>query len=115
MTGGNDHDLSDFSMLDLFRMEVENHTNTLNDGLLRLENAPDSEETIESLMRSSHSIKGAARIVQIDAAVHLAHAMEDCFSAAKDRKIDIESTAVDRLLQGVDWLTRIAKASGGES
>ena len=34
-------------------------------------------------MRAAHSLKGAARIVGLDAAVRVAHAMEDCLVAAQ--------------------------------
>ena len=81
-SGGND--LGGFSMLDLFRQEVEGHSATLTEGLLSLEQGAATAESLESLMRAAHSIKGAARIVQLDPAVTVAHAMEDCFVAAQE-------------------------------
>src|SRR5262249_8962797 len=101
-------DLSNFSMFDLFRTEVENQVAILNQGLLALEKNPSSAQTIEPLMRAAHSIKGAARIVQIDAAVKVAHTMEDCFVAAQKGKIQLQPADVDVLLQGIDMLQRIA-------
>ena len=92
------------SMLDLFRLEVEAQVNLLNDGLLVLETQPDSLPELESLMRAAHSIKGAARIVSLDAAVELAHVMEDCFVAAQNRKITLQPHHIDILLQGIDLL-----------
>ena len=76
-------DLSGFSMMELFRMEAESHTATLSAGLVALEGASAAPEVIEPLMRAAHSLKGAARIVGLDAAVRVAHAMEDCFVAAQ--------------------------------
>lgn len=61
-------DLSGFSMLELFRMEAEGQTATLSAGLVALEGALAAPETIEPLMRAAHSLKGAARIVGLDAA-----------------------------------------------
>lgn len=55
------------SMLDLFRLEVEAQANILNQGLLALESQPKSPKVLESLMRAAHSVKGAARIVAVDA------------------------------------------------
>ncbi len=101
-------DLSSFSMLDLFRTEVENQVSTLTQGLLLLEKDPTSVKIIESLMRAAHSIKGAARIVQIDQAVKVAHALEDCFVAAQSGKTVLKPEQMDILLQGVDLLTQIA-------
>ncbi len=101
--------ISDTSMLDLFRLEVEGQANILNEGLLSLEIQPQSAKVLESLMRAAHSIKGAARIVAIDAAVNLAHVMEDCFVAAQNHTITLEADDVDVLLQGVDLLLNISQ------
>ncbi|MGK7939555.1 MAG: response regulator [Crocosphaera sp.] len=109
-------DLSDFSMLDLFSLEVETQGEVLNDKLLTLENqlqdspeATGSLSLLEALMRASHSIKGAARIVQIEPAVNIAHVMEDCFMAAMERGITLTPNHIDFLLQGVDFLQSIAE------
>ena len=115
MSQGDGQDLGDLSMMDLFRMEVESQSAILNEGLLALEKDPTAAERLESLMRAAHSIKGAARIVQLDAAVTLAHAMEDCFVAAQEAKIILGADAVDVLLQGVDTLTYIAQAPETEA
>jgi anti-anti-sigma factor len=63
-------------------------------------------------MRAAHSIKGAARIVGVDAAVQVAHAMEDCFVAAQKGAVALTSDAVDVLLGGVDALHRIVPTDG---
>ena len=76
-------DLSGFSMMELFRMEAESHTAALSAGLVALEGASAAPEMIEPLMRAAHSLKGAARIVGLDAAVRVAHAMEDYFVGAE--------------------------------
>ena len=75
-----DQDLSQLSMLDLFRVEAETQTQVLTAGLLALERDPRAGDQLESCMRAAHSLKGAARIVGLDAGVPLAHAMEDCLS-----------------------------------
>ena len=63
--------LSDFSMFDLFRMEVENQVALLNKNILDLEDDPGSPKILEALMRASHSLKGAARMVGIDPVVQV--------------------------------------------
>ncbi len=102
-------DLGNFSMLELFRLEVDNQAAILNDGLLSLEQQTDQEKQLEALMRASHSIKGAARMVDIDAGVKLAHAMEDCFVAAQHGELDLQAHQIDLLLEGVDLLVAISK------
>ncbi len=103
----------DSPMLDLFRTEVETHVTTLNDGLLALENNPSATDRLEALMRAAHSIKGGARIVELDPVVNVAHSMEDCFVATQKGEVSLGSDQIDILLSGVDILTRIANALGG--
>jgi two-component system sensor histidine kinase and response regulator WspE len=106
------HDnLHHLSMQDLFRVEAENQAAVLTGGLLELERAPASAEQLEALMRAAHSFKGAARIVNLNPAVHVAHALEDCFVAAQHGRITLQQDHVDVLLRGVDWLTEISKQS----
>ncbi len=102
----------DPALLDLFRAEMETHLPALSEGLLALEKDPNQPKRLEALMRTAHSIKGAARIVGVEAAVRVAHAMEDCFVAAQKGAIALSSSAVDVLLGGVDALQRIAPADG---
>ena len=97
----------DPALLELFRAEMDAHLPVLSQGLLELEKGRAGEQEIAAMMRAAHSIKGAARIVGIDAVVRLAHVMEDCFTAAKEARIRLASEAVDVLLQGVDTLQRL--------
>ncbi len=98
---------ADLSMVELFRIEVENQAAEIIKGLLELERDAHSPKQLQSLMRSSHSIKGAARIVNLPNAVVLAHAMEDCFSAAQ-KGLKLKRPHFDLLLKGADHLARIA-------
>lgn len=102
-------DLSQFSMHDLFRQEAENQVAILTGGLLALERNPKDSAQLEALMRAAHSLKGAARIVGVDAAVQVAHGMEDCFVAAQAGKLTLGHAQTDRLLQGVDLLTQLGQ------
>ena len=88
-------DLSGFSMMELFRMEAESHTATLSAGLVALEGASAAPQVIEPLMRAAHSLKGAARIVGLDAAVRVAHALEDCLVTAQQGKLVLQPEHID--------------------
>ena len=107
--------MTDPAMLDLFQAEVETHVAVLNDGLLALENNPGATDQLEALMRAAHSIKGGARIVGLDVAVKVAHAMEDCFVAAQKGVVLLGSEQIDILLRIVDIPIRIADVHAGET
>jgi two-component system sensor histidine kinase and response regulator WspE len=102
-------DLSGFSMMELFRMEAESHTATLSAGLVALEGASAGPQVIEPLMRAAHSLKGAARIVGLEAAVRVAHALEDCLVTAQQGKLVLQPEHIDILLKSVDLLVQIAQ------
>src|SRR5262245_25117748 len=103
------------SLLHLFSLESETQTALLNDGLLTLERDPQHAESLEALMRAAHSLKGAARIVQLGAAERVAHVMEDCFVAAQEGRVVFTSEHIEVLLQGVDALTRLAQVAMTEA
>ncbi|MGA1631020.1 MAG: hybrid sensor histidine kinase/response regulator [Phycisphaerales bacterium] len=107
-------DLGGFSLFELFKAEAETHGATLDEGLLRLEEDPTDVSAIEPLMRAAHSLKGAARIIGVDLAVRLAHAMEDCLVAVQKGQETLVPARVDQLLAGTDLLKQLGKISESE-
>lgn len=101
-------DLSELSLPDLFRVEVETQTALMTEDLLALESGGNAAERLEALMRGAHSLKGAARIVNRELAVSVAHAMEDYFVQAQQSGSDLPQARIDQLLRGVDLLAQIA-------
>ncbi|MBL7226092.1 MAG: Hpt domain-containing protein [Desulfobacteraceae bacterium] len=111
MTEGNGQDHGDLSMMDLFRSDVEIHTDTIADGLLALEANPDVLDRIEAMTRAAHSIRGAAQIVDLAAGLKVARTMEECFVAAQKGEVSLGSDQIKILLKGVDLLNRMAEAA----
>src|SRR5262249_46504856 len=87
----------------------ENQIGVLTSGLLELERGPGTPEHLETLMRAAHSLKGAARIVNLQPIVRLAHAMEDCFVAAQRGALQLRQHEIDLLLRAVDFLAQMSK------
>lgn len=104
----------DLTMLELFQMEVEAQSSALSDALVSLDSSSDPRRELERAMRAAHSIKGAARVLQLSAAVELAHVMEDYLVAAQAKSAVLPAHAVDVLLGALDVLTKIADATKGE-
>jgi len=111
---GNGKNLGSMSMMDLFRQEAENHCAVMSDNLLALERNPADQEILSALMRAAHSIKGAARIMDLNVIVGLTHAMEDVFVAAQKDKIVLDAGDIDLLLKGVDKLGGIVTLTDQE-
>jgi len=113
----NPDEMRDASLLELFQLETRTQVQVLNNGLLALEHDPTSAAQLEACMRAAHSLKGAARIVDLHPAVRIAHAMEDCLVAAQEGRLRLQATDIDALLLGTDLLQRVATPGvelGGE-
>ena len=104
----NPDEMRDASLLELFQLETRTQVQVLNNGLLALEHDPTSAAHLEACMRAAHSLKGAARIVDLHPAVRIAHAMEDCLVAAQEGRLRLQATDIDALLSGTDLLQRVA-------
>ena len=112
--GGKIRPKIDEAMKPLFLQEAENRLSALESGLVELERDFQNFSKIEALMRASHSLKGAARVVGLDCIVKLTHQMENCFVAAQDRKITLSSADIDVFFDCVDYLKNLVALSFAE-
>jgi len=103
-------DLSGLSMLELFQLEADAQTAALSAAILAAEGGHGSSADLEAMMRSAHSLKGAARIIGLEPAERVAHAMEEVFAAVGAGAHGLAPDQVDALLAGVDFLATISRA-----
>jgi two-component system sensor histidine kinase and response regulator WspE len=108
-------DYSRLSLHQLFRNEAESQAQILTQGLLLLDRNGQDLKAIEPLMRAAHSLKGAARIVNMEPIERLSHVMEDCFVAAQKGKLQLTGARIDRLLSGVDLIIQLAALSEADT
>lgn len=108
MKNGHGKNFSELSMLELFQVEMESQSGVLTDGLLAVEKNPDDAQALESVMRAAHSLKGAARLVGVQAVEKIAHVLEDVFVSAQRGELQISSAVVDVALRAVDAMRHIA-------
>lgn len=78
-------------LLNSFRVELQEHIQTMTDGLLALEQetvAGDArQEMLEEVFRAAHSLKGAARALGVTMIEQLAHALENILDALRRDEI----------------------------
>ncbi len=89
-------------------MEAESSLSVLADGVLRLKEQPDDAETLQAMMRAAHSLKGAARVIQLNDAVSLAHHMEDAMVAMQQGRSHWHDGCVAPMLRAIDTLQAFA-------
>jgi len=104
----------DPEMFDLFLIELQNSLHVIGNNLLEIEDTPEDNGLLEAMMRAAHSIKGAARMIGIEAVVKLSHFMEDVFVAAQNHKINLHKESIDQLFFCVDILKQLGDCSSTE-
>ena len=101
-----------------FQAELEEHLRTLNKGLLALEQNPASDERTDlltNIFRAAHSIKGAARAVNLKDLETIAHHIEDVLVKIREGHLTLVPEHFDILLSAVDAIgTAMAAHLRGE-
>jgi two-component system chemotaxis sensor kinase CheA len=112
-------DNSEFAqkLLATFRGEAEGHLNAIAAGLLELEKPVSPERraaVVESVFRETHTLKGAARSVNLVDIEKTCQALESVFSAAKRKEITFSRETFDLLHQCVSVLETFLKGTEPE-
>ncbi len=99
-----------------FIEDCTEYVRKIGDGLLVLEKDPDDSEALNEIFRLTHTIKGTARILEVQPVAELAHATEEVIDALKEKKITCSKNLSDILFNGIDTITDMigALASGQE-
>jgi len=93
-------------LLDTFRIEAREHLDGLSSDLIELEKAPAERhgELVETVFRRAHSLKGAARAVNLRDVESVCQALESVFAALKARKKTPSPRLFDLLQDAVNGL-----------
>ncbi|MBI5606301.1 MAG: response regulator [Deltaproteobacteria bacterium] len=100
-------------LLSLFKIEAGEHLKAISSGLIELEKAgPEKQpEILEVIYREAHSLKGAARSVNLQKIAALCQSMENVFSALKGREIQATIQLFDVLHKAVDKIESLSTAA----
>lgn len=101
--------------LHYFRIEAHEHLEGLSAGLLRLERTPRDPETLKTLFRLAHTLKGSARMVSQDELGRLAHKMEDVLGALRDEEGSVTEPVISAMLFALDVIRKMVTALGEET
>jgi two-component system chemotaxis sensor kinase CheA len=90
-----------------FTLEADEHLQAMSAGLLDLEKNPGNGSLIEVIYREAHSLKGAARAVNITAIETICQSLETVFAAWKSKQTTPAPEAFDRLYRSIDDIQRL--------
>ncbi len=91
----------------LFHAEQAEHRQAIGELLLALEHEPahpQRSDLLAELFRRAHSIKGSAHMTGLDAVEHVAHRIEDLFSALRAGALQLTTAACDAVYDALDAL-----------
>lgn len=101
-------------LLITFRVEAQQHIDTLFSGLAELEQLPDEirqAEIVELIFREAHSLKGAARSINQMPIERICQSMENIFSSIKRKQVSLTPDLLSKLHQDVRELTELLNPS----
>jgi two-component system chemotaxis sensor kinase CheA len=91
--------------LPMFLAEGREHLQELNLAVVRIEETPDDQDTIDEIFRAAHSLKGMSATMGFAGMAALTHEMENVFELLRQRRGGIGREAIDVLLGCLDALT----------
>ena len=104
-------------LLATFRDETKEHLTVISDSLLALEKATEPgkcQALLESVFREAHSLKGAARAVNMGGIESLSHALEGVFAAFRRGEATPSQPLFDLLHRATDMIDKLLQAGETE-
>jgi len=90
--------------LPMFLAEGREHLQELNLAVVRIEETPDDQATVDEIFRIAHSLKGMSATMGFAGMAALTHEMENVFELLRQRAGGLERSAIDVLLECLDAL-----------
>lgn len=95
-------------LLATFSAEAVEHVEAMSSGLSLLRDAPEQQgEIVEKIYREAHSLKGAARAVDMREVESACQSLEDMFAKLKSGAVKPSPRLLDRMQEAVDGVARL--------
>ncbi|HKT34326.1 MAG TPA: Hpt domain-containing protein, partial [Nitrospira sp.] len=104
----------DAEVLSYFAPEADEYLQTLEVLTNRLKENPSDAETIQSLYRTAHTLKGSAHTIGFKVIGDIAHPMEACMIAVRDGKISMSSALLSSIGEAVGVIRLLMKRDGAK-
>ena len=103
--------------LKTFIAECSDLLQSMEEALLRIEQAPDDEDTINAIFRAAHTIKGNAGLFGFEGIVAFTHVAESVLDRVRSNELSVTSEMIALLLQSGDHMRALVEhvaASGDD-
>ncbi len=101
-----------------FKVEAEERLQAISSGLIEVEkksSADEKKEIMETIFREAHSLKGAARSVNLTDIETICQSLEDVFRAMKNLEIQMTAELFDEVHRSTDTIVKIISGNGVET
>src|SRR6266436_8522708 len=89
---------------EIFRLEAEEHLQTISMYVADLENSPTDHDPIQGIRRATHTLKGAAGMMGFRAIADLCHILEDLLDSVIEGNTSISPTVLSIILDTAEAL-----------
>jgi chemosensory pili system protein ChpA (sensor histidine kinase/response regulator) len=100
-------------ILGYFIEEAKDHLNTIEQGLLNLQNTIEDPEMVSEVFRAAHSVKGGAAMLGLDCIQQTAHKLEDYFKVLKECPVKVDQKLETLFLRIFDTLQELLEQLQG--
>ena len=102
--------------MEMFLDESHEHLQSLNDGLLGLEDNAEDLSVLNEIFRNAHTLKGMSATMGYTKIAELTHEMEDVLDMLRKEQLKVSEDIIDTLFKCVDSLEQmIDNVGNGES
>ena len=98
--------------MDMFLDESHEHLQSLNDGLLGLEDNAEDLTVLNEIFRNAHTLKGMSATMGYNKIAELTHEMEDVLDMLRKEQIKVSEDIIDTLFKCVDSLEQMINNVG---
>jgi len=102
----------------VFAIEAREQLAAMETGLMQIEQGDRDAETINSVFRAAHTIKGASGVVEAVAIEKFTHVLENVLDRLRNNEIEASGDMISALLRGCDHigaLLDLVEAAGGQA
>lgn len=93
--------------MDMFLDESHEHLQSLNDGLLGLEDNAEDLSILNEIFRNAHTLKGMSATMGYNKIAELTHEMEDVLDMLRKEQLKVTSDIIDTLFKCIDSLEQM--------
>ncbi len=102
--------------MDMFLDESHEHLQSLNEGLLSLEENSEDVSVVNDIFRNAHTLKGMSATMGYNKIAELTHEMEDVLDLIRKEQLKLDEDIIDTLFKCLDSLEQmIDSVANGDS